>query len=339
MRQCHAAARGQAGAIPGLLGLSKMPQYSEGCGGMNGKSINPEIWIKKFLFYMKAERGVSSHTARAYASDLHEFSVFLNKSPLGSVDLSHFRKARLCVREYWASLTVKGVASSTLNRKLAVLRSFFKYLVLEDVLETNPFSYLKVPKAEKRLPLFLNEGEMDHFLVSVAAKNEFKAARDRALFETLYSSGLRINEALGLNMEDIDLWNGMVRVFGKGSRERLVPMGKTAVRALETYQDIRSKRFGRMSSRAHFLNARGGRLTARGAFKSLKGWARQLPSGKTLTPHGFRHSFATHLLNRGCDLRTVQEMLGHRSLSSTQVYTHTSMEGLKKIYQGAHPRG
>ena len=182
-------------------------------------------------------------------------------------------------------------------------------------------------------------GEMEKFLRSIAGDPGFISSRDKALFETLYTSGLRIHEALGLNIDDADLWNGMARVFGKGGRERMAPLGKTAVKALESYLDERKKRFGRAPEKALFVNFRGGRLTPRGASKALKSRARKSPLTKDMAPHAFRHSFATHLLNAGADLRTVQEMLGHRSLASTQIYAHTSIEGLKKVYAGAHPRG
>lgn len=304
---------------------------------------SPEVLIKKFLLYMKAERGISRHTARAYAFDLKEFAQFLEKAPRhggqAAPDLSNFRKARLLVREFWASVSQRGVKTSTLNRKLAALRSFFKYLVLEDLIDANPFGYLKTPKPERRLPRFLTEVEMEKFLGSLGGDSGFKTLRDKALFETLYSSGLRIHEALGLNLDDADLWNGMVRVFGKGARERMVPLGKTAVNALEAYLDERKKRFGRGADKALFLNVRGGRLSTRGASKVLKTLVRKSPLSKDVAPHAFRHSFATHLLNHGCDLRTVQEMLGHRSLASTQIYAHTSIDGLKKVFAAAHPRG
>ncbi|OGR84221.1 MAG: hypothetical protein A2901_06700 [Elusimicrobia bacterium RIFCSPLOWO2_01_FULL_54_10] len=300
---------------------------------------SPDILVKKFLLYMKAERGVSSHTLRAYSNDLKEFARFSGKNP-ASVDFANFRKTRLLVREFWASLSEKKLKTSTVKRKLAALRSFFKYLVMEDLIETNPFTYLKMPKAEKRLPRFLSEGDMGKFLGSLDDSKTLKTLRDRALFEMLYSSGLRIHEALNLNLTDADLWNGVLRILGKGGRERMAPLGSSAVRALEIYLDERAKHFGRAGGeRALFINLRGTRLTVRGAAKILQGRVRGALPGRGLTPHGFRHSFATHLLNRGCDLRSVQEMLGHRSLASTQIYTHTSIEGLKKIYQGAHPRG
>ena len=234
---------------------------------MKPPALSPDLWIKKFLFYIKAERGVSPHTVRAYTADLKEFGKFLSKSSAGPADLSNFRKSRLLVREFWVSLSQRGVKTATLNRKLAALRSFFKYLVTEDVLETNPFAYLKVPRAERRLPRFLNEGEMAKFLSSVNGGSTFISLRDRSLFELLYSSGLRIHEALGLNIDDTDLWNGMVRVFGKGGRERMVPLGKSAVHALENYLDERKAKPGNGAGRALFLNFRGGRLTARGASK------------------------------------------------------------------------
>ncbi len=301
-------------------------------------SSSPELLAKKFILYLKAERNVSPHTVRAYSNDLKEFLEYLRKNSIS--DLSNFRKSRLLIREYWASIHREDGKPSTLTRKLASLRSFFKYLVLEDVVDTNPFSYLKIPKGEKKLPQFLTESEMGQFLGKFDAAKDLKGLRDHAFFEVLYSSGLRIHEAVGLNLDDVDLWNGTLRVFGKGSRERIVPLGKSAVHALEAYLDKRKgQNRSLQAARAVFLNLRGGRLSTRGAFKSLELWKGRFQQTKGFSPHTFRHSFATHLLNRGCDLRTVQEMLGHKSLSSTQVYTHTSIERLKKTYEGAHPRG
>ena len=281
---------------------------------------------------------MSAHTLRAYRHDLREFLEFLKLQPLA--DLSNFRKSRLLVREFWVSLSKRKIRTSTLLRKLAVLRSFFKFLVFENVIETNPFNYLKLPRREKRLPRFLTEKEVDEFLSTLERSMHVLAPRDRALMEFLYSSGLRIQEAVDLNLEDLDLWNGVVRVFGKGGRERRVPVGGPSLKSLEKYLEKRGI-LGESPALFRgpvFLNARGKRITSRGARVVLDRWVRDGALQKKVSPHMFRHSFATHLLNRGCDLRTVQEMLGHKSLTSTQIYTHTSVEHLKKVYDSAHPR-
>ncbi|MBI1979922.1 MAG: site-specific integrase, partial [Elusimicrobia bacterium] len=195
-------------------------------------ATNLDLWVRRFLLHLRAERNVSPHTLAAYQNDLKGFLLFLQKS---EIDLSEFRQARLILREYWMSLSRRQVHSSTLIRKLASLRSFFKYLVREDQMTVNPFQYLPTPKKEKRLPDFLTEKEMGKFLSDLDAVRHPLVCRDRALIELLYSSGLRIQEAVSLNCSDIDLWNGTVRVFGKGSRERLVPVGDMALKAVRNY--------------------------------------------------------------------------------------------------------
>lgn len=294
-----------------------------------------ELWVRRFLLFMRAERNASANTICAYQQDMKEFLRFLKDS---SPDFSNFRKLRLLVREYWVLLSKKEGCTATVVRKLAVLRSFFKFLVRENAVESNPFDYLPAPKREKILPNFLSEKEISSFLTTIERSQRPLAIRDRALVELLYSSGLRIQEAMDLNVGDVDLWNGMVKVFGKGGRERLVPMGESAVACIEKYLKQREKKAAVFPKSAVFLNARGSRITARGVRKILNGWLRQTTIQKRVNPHVFRHTFATHLLNRGCDLRMVQEMLGHKSLSSTQLYTHASVEHLKKVYENAHPR-
>lgn len=296
---------------------------------------NFDLWAKRFLLFMRAERNVSPHTIRAYQQDLKDFQDYLKKS---SFDISDFRKTRLAVREFWITLSKKKVHTSTLLRKLAALRSFFKYLVMENCLDNDPFTYLSMPKKEKLLPRFLTEKEVNSFLAIIENSRHPLSLRDRALTELLYSSGIRIQEAVNLNVEDMDMWNGMVRVLGKGNKERIVPIGKTAINCIQLY--LRGRGMGQRYplKGALFLNARGQRITTRGVRKVLNRWVSQTTIHKKITPHMFRHSFATHLLDHGCDLRVVQEILGHKSLSSTQLYTHTSIDQLKKVYSNAHPR-
>ena len=301
------------------------------------KEHNLELWVKHFLLFMRADRNASRHTLTAYQKDLEEFRSFVNKPAL---DFSNFRNLRLTVREYWMSLSKRKVSSATLARKLAVLRSFFRYLVKEEILEVNPFNYLKLPKREKILPSFLTEKEVQSFLSSISNSRHSLTLRDQSLIELLYSSGLRIQEEVSLNVEDIDFWNGMVRVFGKGSRERLVPVGESALKSIEIYLKERQakEKLTSFPKGALFMNLRKTRLTVRGVRKIILRHLRSSALHKNIHPHMFRHSFATHLLDRGCDLRTVQEMLGHKSLASTQIYTHTSIEHLRKVYNQAHPR-
>src|SRR4029077_8514945 len=199
-----------------------------------------------------------------------------------------------------------------------------------------PFAGLPMPKLEKRLPRFLPEEQMNQLLELPAHSKKSFAKRDTALLELLYSSGLRVQELCQLNAEDIDLWGGMVRVFGKGSRERMVPVGETALKRIHAYLEGRVSKGPRGSPL--FLNPRGARLSDRGARMVVARWVRQASFQQKVSPHSFRHSFATHLLGRGCDLKAVQEMLGHRNLVTTQAYTHVTADHLKKVYEKAHPR-
>lgn len=308
-------------------------------GEGTGVRAELELEVRRFLLALRADRGASPHTLRAYKTDLAEFARFLRKDP--GADLGNFRRCRLAVREYWVSLSRRKLRPASLNRKLASLRSFFKYLTFEGKIEANPFVYLPPPKKDRSLPRFLTEKEVEAFIGTISRSVHPLALRDRSLVEFLYASGLRIQEAVDLNVEDVDLWNGTARVFGKGGRERVVPVGEPCLKALELYLEgrPRAERLGSAGSgRAVFLNFRGKRITAAGARKALERWVRGAALDKRVTPHVFRHTFATHLLNRGCDLRTVQEMLGHKSLISTQIYTHTSVEQLKRVYDAAHPR-
>jgi integrase/recombinase XerC len=217
-------------------------------------------------------------------------------------------------------------------RKLSSLRTFFKYLQREGVLKKNPASLLMTPKLDKTLPHFLTEDEAAR-LVEAPAESRISDYRDRAIFETLYSAGIRVSELVGLDLQDVDLIGNIIKVRGKGRKERMVPVGDKAVEAIRAYLDIRKK-----SSEAVFLNPSGKRLTARSVRNIINKHIAKTAIQQKVHPHMLRHSFATHLLNRGADLRSVQELLGHVNLSTTQIYTHLTTEKLKKIYDNAHPR-
>ena len=284
------------------------------------------------MLYLRAERNASSHTLRAYQHDLADYNAFLkSKYP----QLSMSRNHRLVIRDYLSQLHERDIQRATILRSIAVLRAFYKFLVQENVTSQTPFVGLPMPKREKRLPGFLPEDEMRRLLELAAESKHPLARRDSALLELLYSSGLRIQELCQLNAEDIDFWGAMVRVFGKGGRERLVPVGDSALKTIHAYLALRPK--GQRVSPL-FLNPKGARLSDRGARMVVARWVRQAAVQQNISPHSFRHSFATHLLNRGCDLRTVQEMLGHRNLVTTQIYTHVTADHLMKQYQKAHPR-
>jgi len=285
------------------------------------------------MLYLRAERNASAHTIRAYQHDLQEFNAFLkSKYPRLSMERHH----RLVIRDYLSQLHEKNIRRATILRAIAVLRAFYKFLIQEGVTAQTPFVGLPMPKREKRLPRFLTEEDMRR-LLELASESKHKwAPRDAALLELLYSSGLRIQELCQLNAEDIDLWSGMVRVFGKGEKERMVPVGETALKRVHAYLEMRSPKGPRGSPL--FLNPQGSRLSDRGARLVVARWVHKAALQNNISPHSFRHSFATHLLSRGCDLRAVQEMLGHRNLVTTQTYTHVTAEHLKKVYQKAHPR-
>lgn len=319
-------------------------------------------YIDSFLFYLKVEKNASPLTVDNYRRDLFQgldyFSFQLKKedyhiSPV-DVDFKLFRN-------YLAFLQKKGLARSTVARRLAAWRTFYRYLRREGIIEDNPMSRVKSPKLEKRLPKFLYEDEAA-ILVEAPDLSHPLGVRDRALLETLYAGGLRINELVSLNLEDLDLGYGYMRVMGKRSRERLVPLGSKAIEALQKYLDEARPRLaanlsvkgsqGREGAEAKsrktpsswkdknavFLNRWGERLSERGIRKILNKYVEKVSLEQKISPHTLRHSFATHLLNAGADLRSVQELMGHARLSSTQIYTHVTGERLRRVYRKSHPR-
>ncbi len=307
--------------------------------------------IDDFARYLQIEENVSPHTYWNYLSDLAAFRAFLVKEPEdsgarsgnASTPQSEIRNPKseppalgaidhLIIRGYLASLQKRGAKKSTIARKLAVLRSFFQYLVREGRLSLNPAKRVLRPKLEKRLPKFLTVDQAQALMTTPSGEG-WSVQRDRAILETFYSTGIRISELVGLNPDDIDFESGMVKVFGKGRKERIVPIGQKAIDALQAYLAVRP-----FSAESLFNNTRGGRLTVRSVDRIVKKYVRQIDQ-PTLVPHSLRHTFATHLLEGGADLRSVQEMLGHASLSTTQRYTHLQVDHLMQVYDRAHPRG
>lgn len=288
-----------------------------------------------FLRNLKAERNFSRHTIRAYESDLLDYYSFLALNYTGTKITDC---GRIILRDYFSHLQKATLKRSSVIRKIAAIRSFYKYLSREELTTQNPFVYLSTPKKEKRVPVFLSEQEVEKLFALVEI-----SLRDRAMLELLYSSGLRIEELVSLNLADLDFMAGSLRVWGKGDRERIVPVGNRSLIALKTYLESRendNKAFDhtRSPSVAIFVNKFDKRISSRGARKALHKCFELIQSVKKISPHTLRHTFATHLLDRGCDLRSVQEMLGHKSLATTQIYTHVTVESLKKVYQKAHPR-
>src|SRR3989338_910787 len=286
-----------------------------------------KLWIQKFLTELRATRNYSPQTLRAYELDLGHFLKLHPGLHPRDIDRVH-------IRAYLAQLQgAKVLARNSILRRICALRSFARYLRKQGMLETNPFLNLTMPKKETRLPMFLTEKEMEDLLDCGGAVPKPFRERDRAILELLYSSGLRRAELSALNASDVDFVSGFVRVFGKVSRQRLVPAG---VKALSCLRDYLGRRGG-CGGQPLFVNGRGKRLSGHGVAWIVRRWIDSARWLKPVTPHAFRHSFATHLLNRGCDLRSVQEMLGHKSLATTQVYTHVSLEHLKKVYEMSHP--
>lgn len=285
-------------------------------------------YIEKFLTYLKVERNASEHTILNYTIDLKDFRDFL-----GSVDIDKIDY--LTLRRYLAKLREKEYAKRTIARKLACLRSFFKFLCRDGYLKTNPASGVATPKVEKRLPVFLDEGSVVKLLES--PETDLLGLRDRAILETLYSTGIRVSELTGLSLDNVDFIGGVVKVFGKGKKERLVPIGDRALRCIREYLEKRGLA-PRMDKRALFVNRSNARLTEKGVRELIAKYIRRTSLKEKVSPHTLRHSFATHMLSRGADLRSVQELLGHMHLSTTQIYTHVTTERLKKVYDRAHPR-
>ncbi len=286
-----------------------------------------------FLDYLTKERNASPHTIRNYAEDLRLFQSFLEQAPAEGNDPALVDPRRL--RRYSAWLSGAGYRPSTIARRLASLRSYYRFLRRRGLAESDPTTALRNPKQSKRLPRLLRVDEVLKLLDSVAMDTA-AGLRDRAMFETLYGGGLRVGELVALNLDDLDLEQEMARVRGKGRRERLCPFGTMAADCLRWWLAARKPRVAH--EKALFLNQRGSRLTSRSVGRLLEGHLARVGLVHSASPHTLRHSFATHLLDRGADLRSVQELLGHRKLTTTQIYTHVTQDRLLDIYQGAHPR-
>ncbi|HKH18512.1 MAG TPA: site-specific tyrosine recombinase XerD [Solirubrobacteraceae bacterium] len=297
-----------------------------------------EHLLLDFLAYLEFERALSRNTLEAYRSDLLQFGEWLTRTgndPLavGHTELSAFAD------EIGAGRGGKPPAApATLQRKVACLRSFYRHLRRTSVLTTDPTAHLRAPKEGRKLPQVLSRDEVAELLRQPRG-TEPAALRDRALLETMYACGLRASEAIGLEVGDVDLEAGIVRARGKGSKERLVPFGSAAARALGTYlQRGRGRLVGDRWESRLFVNQRGGGLSRQGLYKIVQRHAESAGLASKMSPHTLRHSFATHLLAGGCDLRSLQEMLGHADIATTQLYTHLSAERLKDVYFDAHPR-
>jgi integrase/recombinase XerC len=305
-------------------------------------------WIEKFLEHLRYQRNASAHTIRNYASDLEQFYSFLTIAPDGSPrsapDLDQIDN--LTIREFLGELYQRSNKKSSVARKLATLRSFMKFLSTQEAIRANPARIVSSPKLESRLPDYITIDAVTKLVESPDICTD-TGKRDRAILELLYGAGLRAGELVALDLGDISLNEGLVRVVGKGRKERIVPFGRRAAEALESYFQARgnlikagkphAKEISALSE-AVFLNFRGARLTSRSVGNLVDRYVGCLSQKLKVHPHTLRHTFATHMLGAGADLRAIQELLGHESLSTTQKYTHVSVEQLMRVYQSCHPR-
>ncbi len=290
--------------------------------------------VDAFLTFAVAEEGLAARSVEAYFRDLRDFARFVIARGLKSPG----ETTHATVTVYLLSLRQRGLAATTVKRRTAAIRAFFRFLLREGVIDQDPTLDLVSPRLPRRLPKVLSVEEVAQLLALPDSKRP-EGNRDRAMLEVMYGSGLRVSEVVGLDLGDVDLRAELIRAVGKGNKERLVPMGSHAVRAVRAYLQHGRPHLARMRpTQSLFLNRRGTRLTRQGCWKLLRQYARRARIAKPLTPHVLRHSFATHLLERGADLRAVQEMLGHASIVTTQVYTHVARERLREIYNRSHPR-
>ncbi len=285
-------------------------------------------YLDKFKNYLTIEKNLSENTVINYMSDLQDFASRFPDKDLKDIDYMNLRK-------YLAELKNENLSKKSMARKLSTLRTFFKFLNRDGYIKDNPALSISTPKQEKKLPIFLDENEVVRFITSpdVAKKNGY---RDRAVLETLYSTGIRVSELVGMNIDNIDFISGLIKVTGKGRKQRLSPIGDVALKAVRDYLGSKNRKSNK--EKAIFLNKSGTRITDRSIRRIVDKYIKVSSVKEKISPHSLRHSFATHLLNKGADLRSVQELLGHKNLSTTQIYTHVSSERLKNVYDKAHPR-
>jgi len=301
------------------------------------------VAVRRFLDYLVGERNASRHTLTAYRNDLAQFEDFLGRESPGALKRLDGVDRHL-IRHFLAELGARGCSRNTLARKLATLRTFFRFLCREGSVSSNPARYVSSARRGRKLPDFIGVHEAER-LMALPRRDSDLGQRDLAILEILYGSGLRLAELTGLNLMDVDFYASTLTVRGKGKKERIVPMGRMATRALDAYLPARERvmaraKQNRVEGQAGplLVNRSGGRLGARSVQRIVGKYLSRVAEARGTHPHVLRHSFATHLLDRGADLRAVQELLGHRSLSSTQVYTHVSVDRLKEAYTRGHPR-
>lgn len=293
-----------------------------------------EPYLEQYLTHLAVERNASPYTVANYGRDIRQFLGFLKEQRVTTLDQAD----RLLLRRWLGRLQSEGLARASIARKVTEVRCFYRYLVREGMVASNPLVSLTAPKVPRRLPTFLAQDQVQALLAAPEVGSP-QGLRDRAILEMLYASGVRVSEIVGLNLPQVNLTRGEVRVWGKGSKERVALLGKPAAEALAAYLDQGRPALlqGRVSN-ALFVNRFGGRMSSRSVDMLLEKYRRQVGLAATVTPHVLRHTFATHMLDGGADLRVVQELLGHARLSTTQVYTHVTQAQARRVYLRAHPR-
>ncbi len=296
--------------------------------------------IDGFLNYLTVEKGFSANTIDAYNNDLKQLAEFAGReSTKKNVMPSWASFGRQNMLSYLLDLKERNYAVTTVARKVAAAKSFFSFMVAEGKIKSNPMENITSPKVGKPLPDAISISQVRQLINQPAKLSTPESKRDGAMLELLYASGMRVSELISLNLNDIDIKNGSVRCFGKGNKERMVPIYRQAAKAVEEYiEQVRPRLVHSDAERALFVNQRGDRLTRQGLWQILKAYAKSAGLSKQVTPHTLRHSFATHMLNGGADLRSVQELLGHANISTTQIYTHLTSEHIRRTYDKAHPR-
>jgi len=291
--------------------------------------------IENFLNYLRNEKNYSEHTLKNYENDLKQFFQFLSQQKIEDLK----RVDHILIRSFLASLYEQNYEKKSIARKLACLKSFFKYLLKNNFIDDNPADYVSSPKIPKKLPNFLYEDNIKNIIEFFNQPDDFEKSRERAILETLYSTGIRVSELVNLNLKDINLEAGTAIVFGKGKKERIVPLGSKCIEALKIFIKQRNQLLNKLNKteKALFINKNGNRLTDRGIRYIFDKHIKKLAEIEKVSPHTIRHTFATHMLNNGCDIRIVQEILGHSNLSTTQIYTHISKKKLKSDYLKFHP--
>ena len=299
--------------------------------------MNDDELIDMYVSHIKLNKNYSEHTLTAYASDLCAFGDHLGKGrvPISFVDVKPHH-----IRAYLAALYSEQIERKTAARKISSLRSFYRFLVSRSIIESSPIVGVRFPKQARKLPIFLDMEDVEK-LFSMPSSDSWLGLRDIAILEVLYGGGLRVSEVVGINIEDVDFSQGIIRVRGKGRKERLAPVGQYAIAAINAYRES-LERYGRDEGLQYdknilFVNKLGGRLTDRSIRRNLDKYLVKAGMDISISPHTLRHTFATHILNNGADLRSVQELLGHKSIAATQVYTHLTTKRLKEVYQSAHP--